>query len=126
MPSIDHDDDVFSSCYFSPETGPAPYKSPSRQSLSLNGRKSSASLRGSSLADALGDDANGRHSLAHELAAALLPEPSAGSKLLAEEFDIDDDEGAEGIDGSPQGTYDGSAPQFQEEEIAAEADSLAA
>ena len=126
MPSIDNDDDVFSPRYLSPKTGPAPHKSPSRQSLSLNGRKSSASLRGSSLADALGDDANGRHSLAHELAAALLPEPSAGSKLLAEEFGIEYDEGAEGIDGSPQGTYDESAPQFQEEEIAGGADSLAA
>ncbi|KAI0697851.1 hypothetical protein C8T65DRAFT_743054 [Cerioporus squamosus] len=133
MPSIDNDDDVFSSRYLSPKTGPSPHKSPSRQSLSLNGRKSSASLRGpSSLADALGDDAaNGRHSLAHELAAALLPEPSAGSKLLAEEFGIEYDEGAEGIDGTPQGTYDESAPQFQEEENGVEldiggADSLAA
>jgi len=45
------------------------------------------------------DDAgNGRFSLAHELAAALLPEPSAGSRLLAEEFGIEYDEGAEGID----------------------------
>lgn len=44
------------------------------------------------------DAANGRHSLAHELAVALMPEPSAGSKLLAEEFGIEYDEGAEGID----------------------------
>lgn len=41
---------------------------------------------------------NGQHSLAHELAVALMPEPSAGSKLLAEEFGIEYDEGAEGID----------------------------
>jgi hypothetical protein len=41
-----------------------------------------------------------QHSLAHELAAALMPEPSAGSKLLAEEFGIEYDEGAEGIDES--------------------------
>ncbi|THH30100.1 hypothetical protein EUX98_g4077 [Antrodiella citrinella] len=47
------------------------------------------------------DTANGRHSLAHELAVALLPEPSAGSKLLAEEFGIEYDEGAEGIDEKP-------------------------
>lgn len=39
-----------------------------------------------------------RFSLAHELAVALLPEPSAGSKMLAEEFGIEYDEGAEGID----------------------------
>ncbi|KAI0738522.1 hypothetical protein C8Q80DRAFT_1113692 [Daedaleopsis nitida] len=125
MPSIDHDDDVFGSRYLAPSSG-TPRKSPS--SLSLNGRKSSASLRGpSSLADALGDDANGRHSLAHELAAALLPEPSASSKLLAEEFGIEYDEGAEGIDGVPSGTYDESAPQFQEEDASmGGADSLAA
>ncbi|KAF7356214.1 hypothetical protein MVEN_00952800 [Mycena venus] len=76
-------------------------------------RKSTASLRASpsSLAGALdgvGDDnaANGRFSLAHELAVAMMPEPSAGSKLLAEEFGIEFDEGAEGIDppgsGGPQ------------------------
>ncbi|KAI0730734.1 hypothetical protein C8Q76DRAFT_715912 [Earliella scabrosa] len=129
MPSIDTDDDVFGSRYLSPNSGSSPRKSPSRQSLSLNGRKSSASLRGpSSLADSLGDDAaNGRHSLAHELAAALLPEPSAGSKLLAEEFGIEYDEGAEGIDGTPQGTYDESAPQFQEGDMEmGGSDSLAA
>ncbi|KAI0664292.1 hypothetical protein C8Q70DRAFT_1041949 [Cubamyces menziesii] len=116
MPSIDNDDDVFGSRYLSAGSTSAPRKSPSKQNLSLNGRKSSASLRGSSLADALGDDpANGRHSLAHELAAALLPEPSAGSKLLAEEFGIEYDEGAEGIDGVPQPHYDDEpAPQFAE------------
>ncbi|OJA21548.1 hypothetical protein AZE42_03250 [Rhizopogon vesiculosus] len=41
---------------------------------------------------------NGAHSLAHELAVALMPEPGGGSRLLAEEFGIDYDEGAEGID----------------------------
>lgn len=46
---------------------------------------------------------NGRHSLAHELAVALMPEPSTGSKLLAEEFGIEYDEGAEGIDEEPEG-----------------------
>ncbi|KAJ6481206.1 hypothetical protein C8R47DRAFT_592268 [Mycena vitilis] len=65
-------------------------------------RRSVASLRGpSSLAGALDsgeDGANGRFSLAHELAVAMMPEPSAGSKLLAEEFGIEFDEGAEGID----------------------------
>ncbi|KAH9893395.1 hypothetical protein C8Q73DRAFT_746136 [Cubamyces lactineus] len=116
MPSIDNDEDVFGSRYLSAGSTSAPRKSPSKQNLSLNGRKSSASLRGSPLADALGDDpANGRHSLAHELAAALLPEPSAGSKLLAEEFGIEYDEGAEGIDGVPPPHYDDEpAPQFAE------------
>ncbi|KIY43104.1 hypothetical protein FISHEDRAFT_54186, partial [Fistulina hepatica ATCC 64428] len=49
--------------------------------------------------------AQDQHSLAHELAAALMPEPSAGSKLLAEEFGIEYDEGAEGVD-DEQNVYD--------------------
>ncbi|KAJ7464467.1 hypothetical protein FB451DRAFT_1042159 [Mycena latifolia] len=71
-------------------------------------RRSAVSLRATNLADTVGDDAaaNGRFSLAHELAVAMMPEPSAGSKLLAEEFGIEFDEGAEGIDepgpGGPQ------------------------
>ena len=40
-----------------------------------------------------------KHSLAHELAAALLPEPSKSSRSFAEEFGLEFDEGAEGIDG---------------------------
>ncbi|KAJ7066236.1 hypothetical protein C8F01DRAFT_1052314 [Mycena amicta] len=71
-------------------------------------RRSAASLRAPDPL-AVADDANtnGRFSLAHELAVAMMPEPSAGSKLLAEEFGIEFDEGAEGIDG------DGSvAPQI--------------
>ncbi|KAJ7117460.1 hypothetical protein C8R44DRAFT_197224 [Mycena epipterygia] len=86
----------------------SPRKSPAN-------RRSTASLRGpTSLAGALdgGDDAaNGRFSLAHELAVAMMPEPSAGSKLLAEEFGIEFDEGAEGIDdpvGGPQITVSDS------------------
>ncbi|CDO69760.1 hypothetical protein BN946_scf184766.g5 [Trametes cinnabarina] len=120
MPSLTHDDDVFSSRYLSAGSTSAPRKSPSKQNLSLNGRKSSASLRSSSLADAFEDDSvNGRHhSLAHELAAALLPEPSAGSKLLAEEFGIEYDEGAEGIDGVPSSHYDDEVPPQFSDEIA--------
>ncbi|KAG6813857.1 hypothetical protein H0H92_006264 [Tricholoma furcatifolium] len=62
--------------------------------------KSTSSLRSPAVPD---DAANGRptHSLAHELAFALMPEPSAGSRLLAEEFGIEYDEGAEGIDEQP-------------------------
>lgn len=42
---------------------------------------------------------SGAHSLAHELAVALMPDPAGGaSRLLAEEFGIEYDEGAEGID----------------------------
>lgn len=66
----------------------------------MEGRRSSTNLRGASLANSLEEDAgHGKHSLAHELAVALMPEPSAGSRLLAEEFGIEYDEGAEGIDG---------------------------
>ncbi|KAH9967550.1 hypothetical protein BC827DRAFT_1123252 [Russula dissimulans] len=74
----------------------SPRKSPSKHSLSRN--RSNASLRG------------GTSSLAHELAVALLPEPTAGSKLLAEEFGIEYDEGAEGIDGLPP--EDTGVPMF--------------
>ncbi|KIK74831.1 hypothetical protein PAXRUDRAFT_174530 [Paxillus rubicundulus Ve08.2h10] len=45
---------------------------------------------------------SGAHSLAHELAVALMPDPAGGtSRLLAEEFGIEYDEGAEGIDDEP-------------------------
>ena len=45
---------------------------------------------------------SGAHSLAHELAVALMPDPAGGaSRLLAEEFGIEYDEGAEGIDDDP-------------------------
>ena len=68
-------------------------KSPTRKSLKTSQSKSS--LRGSPVDE---DPANGRYSLAHELAVALMPEPTAGSRLLAEELGIEYDEGAEGID----------------------------
>ncbi|KAF9006020.1 hypothetical protein BDQ17DRAFT_1352583 [Cyathus striatus] len=73
-------------------------------SPSIQNRRSSAALRTpSTLVQPILDDqhhspSRQAHSLAHELAAALMPEPSAGSKLLAEEFGIEYDEGAEGID----------------------------
>ncbi|KAI0306125.1 hypothetical protein B0F90DRAFT_1696229 [Multifurca ochricompacta] len=73
-----------------------PRKSPSKHTLARN--RSNASLRG------------GTSSLAHELAVALLPEPTTGSKLLAAEFGIEYDEGAEGIDGLPP--QEDSVPTF--------------
>ncbi|KAF5377796.1 hypothetical protein D9757_008092 [Collybiopsis confluens] len=94
--------DVFSSSssqFLSASSSASPRRSPSRQSL--HSRRSAASLRpSSSLAQSMDhqDAGNSRFSLAHELAAALMPEPSAGSRLLAEEFGIEYDEGAEGID----------------------------
>ncbi|KAH9479536.1 hypothetical protein JR316_0008130 [Psilocybe cubensis] len=101
MPHFDPEDEFLStnSHFLAPSAASTSRKSPSRQPLSS--RRSAASLRGpSSLAHVIDDDStNGRHhSLAHELAVALMPEPSAGSKLLAEEFGIEFDEGAEGID----------------------------
>ena len=81
----------------------APRRVPSKQNLNLNGRRSNASLRSSSLSQAIDDatsPSSAKHSLAHELAFALLPEPSKNSKLLAEEFGLEFDEGAEGIDPS--------------------------
>jgi hypothetical protein len=90
-----------------------PMKSPPRQSTIKNSR-STASLRGSPHLAPDGDAVNGKHSLAHELAAALMPEPSSGSRLLAEEFGIEYDEGAEGIDHHPQGAI-AAEPTFADE-----------
>lgn len=86
---------------------PSLRKSPSRHQH-LNTRRSSASLRAldSDLSVAVNGNGNGRHSLAHELAVALMPEPSTGSKLLAEEFGIEYEEGAEGIDPLPSRNHD--------------------
>ena len=78
-------------------TSSSPRKLSPKPALSRN--RSNASLRG------------GTSSLAHELAAALLPEPTTGSRLLAEEFGIEYDEGAEGIDGLPPEDVNG-VPTF--------------
>ncbi|KAF9785067.1 hypothetical protein BJ322DRAFT_1006362 [Thelephora terrestris] len=99
-----NDDTGSGSSFLSPHSqSQAPRRVPSKQNLSLNGRRSNASLRSSSLAQVMDDSASpssAKHSLAHELAFALLPEPSKNSKLLAEEFGLEFDEGAEGIDPS--------------------------
>ena len=103
MPTRYDDDGAGSnSSFLSPHShSQGPRRIPSKQNLTLNGRRSNASLRTNSLAQAMDDSTNTsstKHSLAHELAAALLPEPSMGSKLLTEEFGLEFDEGAEGID----------------------------
>jgi len=82
--------------FLSPSSSTPKRSPPSKHTLSRN--RSSTSLRG------------GASSLAHELAVALLPEPTASSKLLAEEFGIEYDEGAEGIDDLPP--HDPSVPTF--------------
>ncbi|KAF8817466.1 hypothetical protein BYT27DRAFT_6813359 [Phlegmacium glaucopus] len=91
------DDDFTPNPHF---LAPSHRKSLSRQSGIANRRSTSSLRTPSNLANVIEDDSlNGRHhSLAHELAVALMPEPSAGSKLLAEEFGIEYDDGAEGID----------------------------
>ncbi|KAI0035334.1 hypothetical protein K488DRAFT_83171 [Vararia minispora EC-137] len=108
-PYQSHADDIYgggsgsSSSRFLSASTSSPRKSPGN----INRNRSSTSLRGVSIAQSMGsgddDAANARFSLAHELAAALMPEPSVGSKLLAEEFGIEYDEGAEGIDGDDAG-----------------------
>lgn len=97
MPQYTTQDDVYTT-HASHFLSPSPRKSPLRQNIS--NRRSTNSLRPpSSLGNVIDEStANGLHSLAHELAVALMPEPSVGSKLLAEEFGIEFDEGAEGID----------------------------
>lgn len=84
--------------FLSPSSSSLRKSPPSKHTLSRN--RSTTSLRG------------GASSLAHELAVALLPEPTAGSKLLAEEFGIEYDEGAEGIDGMPMPPPEPSIPTF--------------
>ena len=93
------DDDLATNSHFLAASNSKPRtttKPLSRQSK-LNLRSTGASPRTpSNLASVIDNDSslNGghHHSLAHELAVALMPEPSAGSKLLAEEFGIDYDD----------------------------------
>ncbi|VDB99892.1 unnamed protein product [Peniophora sp. CBMAI 1063] len=96
--------------------------SPRRQPPTLKSNRSSQSLRGASLSQTMDDDGGSRFSLAHELAAALMPEPSAGSKLLSEEFGIEYDEGAEGIDADGPRADEEGAPLDPGASLAAELD----
>src|SRR5882757_2598244 len=100
MPHYAPEDDGFASnSHFLAASTSKHRKSLSRQS-NPNRRSTASPRTPSSLANVIEDDSiNGIHnSLAHELAVALMPEPSAGSKLLAEEFGIEYDDGAEGIE----------------------------
>lgn len=120
MPVYDLNDDSFSpSSYHHP-------KRPSSKTPIVSGRKLSATLRKPLVLDN-GDDANdaanGR-SLAHELAVALMPEPSAGSKLLAEELGLEFDDGAEGIDESAGLQEDSEELAFSAEAAPAEIETL--
>jgi len=102
---LPQDDDFAPNSHFLAASSSKPRKSLSRQSLNhhhhLRSPTSSPRTHASNLASAIDDDDNNdnalnghHHSLAHELAVALMPEPSAGSKLLAEEFGIDYDDAA--------------------------------
>lgn len=119
MPSYDNaDEDVFggSGSQFLSPSATSPRRSPSRQSM--NARNASPSFASNMAHNSESNSANGQHSLAHELAVALMPEPSAGSKLLAEEFGIEYDEGAEGIDEEGEaGPHDleSNKPSFADE-----------
>ena len=96
---IPEDDDFSTNSHFLAESTSKHRKWLSRQS-NPNRRATASPRTSSSLANVIEEDSLNRlhHSLAHELAVALMPEPSAGSKLLAEEFGIEYDNDAEGID----------------------------
>ena len=89
-----------------------PRKSPS----GLSSRRSNVSLRQSgSLAQDLGggeNDGGQRFTLAHELAAALMPDPGSSSRLLADEFGIE----LEDEEASPPETTD-TVQQAEEPKI---------
>ena len=94
MPHIAlQDGDLATNSHFLAASNSKPRKSLSRQS-NLNLRSMPSPRTPSNLTTVIDNDSlNGHHhSLAHELAVALMPEPSAGSKLLAEEFGIDYDD----------------------------------
>ena len=94
---LSQDDDlVTTNSHFLALSASKPRKSLSRQSNHLHLRSTPSPRTPSNLATVIDSDSlNGHHhSLAHELAVALMPEPSAGSKLLAEEFGIDYDDAA--------------------------------
>jgi hypothetical protein len=92
---VPQEDDFATDSHFLAASTSKPRKSLSRQS-NLNLRSTASPRTPSNLASVIDNDSlNGHHhSLAHELAVALMPEPSAGSKLLAEEFGIDYDDAA--------------------------------
>lgn len=96
---VSQDDDFAPNSHFLAASTSNHRKSFPRQN-NTNHRSTGSPRTPSNLANVIEDDPqNGHHhSLAHELAVALMPEPSAGSKLLAEEFGIEYDDGAEGID----------------------------
>ena len=92
---VPQDDDLATNSHFLAASTSKSRKSLSRQRQSnLNLRSTASPHTPSNLASVIENNSlNGHHhSLAHELAVALMPEPSAGSKLLAEEFGIDYDD----------------------------------
>ncbi|CAG7846941.1 SubName: Full=Uncharacterized protein {ECO:0000313/EMBL:CCA72067.1} [Serendipita indica DSM 11827] len=75
-------------------------RTPRKTPGTLSARRSNVSLRQSgSLAQDLGgsdNDGGQRFTLAHELAAALMPDPNSSSRMLADEFGIELEEDGDG------------------------------
>ena len=89
---VPQDDDFATNSHFLAASTSKPRKSLSRQGNPNRRSAASPPRTPSNLASVIEEDdsLNGHHhSLAHELAVALMPEPSAGSMLLAEEFGIE-------------------------------------
>lgn len=76
-----------------------------RKGQTISARRSTSSLR----PDPSDNGGPPRVSLAHELAAAMMPEPTLTSQMLAEEFGIEFDDGAEGTEGGDVGDQDAFA-----------------
>jgi len=96
--------DLGSQLYTAPKP---PRKSPSIHTIKLRGSNLSLRQPQSLANDFHGDQndnqqASSRFSLAHELAAALMPDSNSASRSLADEFGIDFDEEAEGIEEEDQ------------------------
>ncbi|EJD43776.1 hypothetical protein AURDEDRAFT_114567 [Auricularia subglabra TFB-10046 SS5] len=89
--------------------------------MSLKNHRSSASLRPQD--DGGHDDGGPVVSLAHELAAALMPEPSMTSRLLADEFGLEFDDGVEGgVEGDDNGEANGATEPHSVDERELEQD----
>lgn len=96
--------DLGSQLYLAPKP---PRKSPSTHTIKLRGSNLSLRQPQSLANDFHGDQndnqqASSRFSLAHELAAALMPDSNSASRSLADEFGFDFDEEAEDIEEAAQ------------------------
>ncbi|GJJ11512.1 hypothetical protein Clacol_005745 [Clathrus columnatus] len=98
--AVDHEwDSITTMSLYDKYSSNSRFLSPQKtSSQTLANRRSKTSLQ---------NDGGGRTaSLAHELAAALMPEPITSSQLLADEFGIEFDDGAEGVEEESSGLVD--------------------